>query len=408
MMDVLAIRKQFPLFARRAAPFAYLDSAATTQKPQCVLDALVDFYSRRNSNIHRGAYALAEAATALYESARARLARFVGAAGAHEIVFQKNTTEAINLVAFAWGREHIGRGDEIVASVAEHHSNFVPWLELCRRSGARLRVVPLQGERVDANAFLSALSRKTKLVAIHHVSNVLGRAAPLREITEAARSVGARVLVDAAQSAGHLPLDVQALQCDFLAFSGHKMYGPTGIGVLYGRAELLSEMPPFSFGGGMIREVGETAATYAEPPRRFEAGTPPIAEAVALAAAADFLDGLGREHIAAHERDLAAYALARLQESEGVCIYGGRDMAERAGLVSFNLRGFHGHDVATLLDERGIAVRAGFHCAQPLMRALGVAATCRASFGVYTLREDIDRLADGLRYAHSVLGSVSS
>lgn len=404
MNVLLRVRSEFPIFTRRSAPIVYLDNAATTQKPTVVLNALTDFYSRVCSNIHRGAYVLAEEATGLYEEARARLAQFLNAGSPQEIIFTKNTTEAINAVAYAWGGRQVNEGDELVVSVAEHHSNFVPWLELAKRRGARFRVIPLSGGQVTVDAFKQVLSSRTRLVALHHVSNVLGSIAPVREIAAAAHAVGAQVFVDAAQSAARLSIDVRELSCDFLALSGHKMYGPTGIGVLYGKAETLAEMPPFLFGGGMVQEVSSDHVSYIQPPRRFEAGTPPIAEAIGLAVATDFLRGLGWTTIREHEQDLVAYARTRLGEIRGMQLFGPSDASECSGIVSFNLRGIHSHDVATLLGEKGICIRAGFHCAQPLMRELGVSSTCRVSFGVYNTREDIDSFSDALQYVCSVLG----
>lgn len=399
------VKDYFPLFKNHAPPFVYLDNAATTQKPQVVLDALTKFYARDNSNIHRGMYTLSERATEKYEHARVQVAKFINAASPREIIFAKNTTEAINLVAYTWGEEHIKAGDEIVVSVAEHHSNFVPWLLLARRKKALLKVAPLSADgRITAESIAGQLSKKTKLLAIHHVSNVLGAIAPLEEVIGIAKKQGVMVLVDAAQSIAHMPVNVRMLQCDWLAFSGHKMYGPTGVGVLYGREEVLSCMPPFIAGGGTIKEVGLDKVDFADPPQKFEGGTPPIAEVIGLEAAIAFIDKLGFKAIKKHEADLLSYALTALSGIKKLQAYGPEDKAVCTSIISFNLEGIHSHDVASLVNEKGVALRAGFHCAQPLMQALGILTTCRISFAVYNTREDIDRLVSALQYAQELLG----
>lgn len=403
MEKFLTIKKQFPIFGNDKN-LVYLDNAATTQKPQEVLDALEDFYVRFNSNIHRGIYSLSELATEKYEQARLKAVQFINAASAREIIFVKNATEAINLVAYTWGEKNIKAGDEILVSVAEHHSNFVPWQQLARRKRAVFKIIPINSEGlITKENIIQQLSNKTKLLAIHHISNVLGTIAPLNEVIKIAQKFGARVLVDAAQGVAHLPVDVQKLDCDWLAFSGHKMYGPTGVGVLYGKEELLADMPPFMFGGGMIKSVQLENSDWADLPQKFEGGTPPIAEVIGLEAAIDFIERFGFDRIRKHEEDLLNYGLSRLSEMKEVEIYGPKNSRDCRGIISFNLEGVHSHDVATLVNDKGIALRAGYHCAQPLMAALGTPATCRISFGVYNSREDIDRLVSALQYVLSVL-----
>jgi cysteine desulfurase/selenocysteine lyase len=396
------VQADFPILSRRigeaGAPLSYLDNAATTQKPRAVIDALGGYYTRSNANVHRALHTLGEEATALYEESRELLRGFLGARSVREIVFTRGTTESINLVARAWGSSALQAGDEIILSEVEHHSNLVPWQMIAAERGAALRFLPL-GE--DGALRLEELERlwspRTRLVAVTHVSNVLGAITELRRISAFARERGVPVLVDAAQSAAHLPLNVQELGCDFLALSGHKMYGPMGIGVLYGREELLEAMPPFQGGGEMIRAVWPDRATWNELPFKFEAGTPNVEGALGLAAAVAYLDSLGAEAVRSHEDRLTRYALARLRELAGVQLYGGElPPAARTGVISFNLQGIHPHDVAQFLDARGVAVRAGHHCAQPLMRRLGVAATVRASLALYNSEADIDRLLDAL------------
>jgi cysteine desulfurase/selenocysteine lyase len=398
-LDVRSARADFPFLEREinGHQLAYLDNAASTQKPQAVLDTLIEFYRMRASNVHRGVHTLSEEATLAYEQARETVAAFVGARDSRGVVFTRNTTEAINLVAYAWGRAHIGPGDRIVVTEMEHHSNLVPWQVLAREVGAELSYVPVTpGGRLDLDALDRLLDGPVKLVAFVHVSNVLGTVNPADEIVARAHAAGALALVDAAQSVPHMQVDIGALNCDFLAFSGHKMGGPTGIGVLCGRLELLDAMPPFLTGGGMIRRVGREQATWDDPPGKFEAGTPAIAEAVALGAAVDYLSAVGMERIWAHEQSLAAYALEALAALPGVRVFG-PPASERGGIVCFTVARIHPHDLAQMLDERGIAIRAGHHCSQPLHAALGLPATARASFYLYNTCEEVDRLVAGIQ-----------
>jgi cysteine desulfurase/selenocysteine lyase len=396
-LDVERIRRDFPILRRamRGKPLVYLDSAASAQKPRAVIDAISAFYETSYANIHRGVYELSETATRLHDEARAKVRRLLGAADPREIVFVRNTSEAINLVAQSWGRGRLRAGDEILITTLEHHSNIVPWQLLCEQSGARLVVAPVtdRGE-VPLDSFEALLSERTRLVAVSHVSNALGSVQPVAEMAALAHGAGALVLVDGAQAVPRMAVDVQALGCDFYAFSGHKLYGPTGIGCLYGRRELLEAMPPWQGGGDMIAEVRFEKTTYAEPPHRFEAGTPDIAGAVGLGAAIDYLLELGFERIAEHERELLAYGTELLEAIPGLRIVG--TAPAKIGVLSFVLDGVHPHDVGTILDQEGIAIRAGHHCAQPLMERLGVPATARASLGVYNTRGDLDRLAAGI------------
>jgi cysteine desulfurase/selenocysteine lyase len=391
------VRGDFPILETRprGRPLIYLDNAATTQKPRQVIDAVSRFYASANANIHRGVYGLSEQATEAYDSARSRVARFLGARRASEIIFTRGTTESINLVAQSWGRATLRPGDEILVTAMEHHSNLIPWQLVAEQTGAVLKAAPLteRGE-LDLDAWRALLSQRTRLVAVAHVSNALGTINPVRELADAAHALGALVLVDGAQSAPHFPVDVGALGCDFFACSGHKLYGPTGIGVLFGRAELLERMPPWQGGGGMIASVTLERATWAEPPARFEAGTPPIAGAIGLAAALDYLEGVGLEAIAAWENALVRQAIERVGAVPGVRLIG--NAARRAAVLSFVVEGVHPHDVGAVLDDDGIAVRAGHHCAQPLMRHFGVPATIRASFACYNTPDEIDALARGL------------
>ncbi len=398
-LDVARIRADFPILQRQVngRPLIYLDNAATTQKPRQVIDALVDFYTNTNANVHRGVHTLSVESTDLYEAARERIARFVGARSAEEIVFVRNTTEALNLVAVCWGRANLKPGDEILATTLEHHSNLVPWQRVAQETGARIRLIHLTADgTVDMEDFQQLLGPKTRVVAVAHASNVLGTISDLADISERAHRVGAVVVADGAQSVPNLPTDVSKLGIDFLAFSGHKMLGPTGIGGLWGRRELLEEMPPFLGGGGMIREVFEDRATWAPLPEKFDAGTPNIADSIALGVAVDYLDALGMDNVRRHEVEVAGYALERLSSIPDVAVYGPRDPELRTGVVSFNLEGVHPHDAGTVLDEAGIAVRAGHHCCQPLHRALDVAATLRASFYIYNSADEVDALVDAL------------
>jgi len=406
-LDPVALRADFPILAREVhgKPLAYLDNAASSQKPRTVIEALAEFYRAHYANIHRGVHTLSEEATAAHEEARDKVAAFINAPDRRGVIFTRNTTEAINLVAYAWGRACIGPGDRIVVTEMEHHSNLVPWQLLAREVGAELAYVSVTDEgRLDLESLGRLLKRPVKLVAFTHISNALGTVNPAQEIIARAHAAGARVLVDAAQSVPHLQVDVCLLDCDFLAFSGHKMCGPTGIGVLYGRPELLEEMPPFLTGGGMIRRVGRTEATWNDLPWKFEAGTVAIAEAVGLGVAVDYLSGVGLEAVWAHERELAAYALERLAEMPGVRVIG-PPASERSGVIAFTVtatgmaESIHPHDLAQALDWEGIAIRAGYHCAQPLHERLGLKATARASFYLYNTREEVDRLVQGIQRA---------
>ena len=404
-LDVEAIRHDFPILIRavRDRALVYLDNAATTQKPRSVIDAMDRYYEEENANIHRGVHFLSQQATFSYERARGRLAKFVNAPESAEIVFCRGTTEAVNLVAHGYGRQQLGAGDEILVTHMEHHSNIIPWQVLCEATGARLVVAPItdSGE-LDLDAFAEQLSARTRLVAVTHASNVLGTINPVRQLCDLAHERGAVVVVDGAQGAPHLPVDVQALDCDFYALSGHKLFAPTGIGILYGRRALLEAMAPYETGGSMIQSVTFESTTYAEVPNKFEAGTPNIAGAIGLAAAVDYLNHLGVEHIAAYETQLLDYATDRLQAVEGLRLFG--TGADKVSVLSFDLEGAHPHDVGTILDAEGIAVRTGHHCAQPLMARYGVAAMSRASLAFYNTRHEVDVLVDGLRKVQEVLG----
>jgi len=404
-LDIERIRQDFPIFALRpyGKPLAYLDNAATSQKPRAVIDAIEEFYCFRNSNVHRGVHYLGQAASEAYEGARETLQRFLGARAPGEIVFTRSATEAINLVAQTYGRRHVREGDEVLVSVMEHHSNWVPWQMLCEERGAALRVIPMtDAGEFDLTDLEGLLTEKTRLVAATHVSNVLGTVNPVRRVADAAHAVGAAVLVDGAQSAPHLPIDVGELRCDFFACSGHKMLGPTGVGVLYGRGELLDAMPPWQGGGEMIESVSLTKTTFREPPARFEAGTPPIAGAIGLAAAVDYLESVGRAEAAAYEGELLAYGTALLDDLEGIRLVGAA--RERVGVMSFVVEGVHPHDVAQVVDGEGVAIRGGHHCAQPLMERLGIPGTARASLAFYNTRADLDALAGALVRVREMFG----
>ncbi len=401
-LNVESIRKDFPIFQRtvRGKRLIYLDSAATAQKPRCVIEAEREFYERYNANVHRGAYLIAEEATAAYEAAREKVAHFLNAPSKETILFTRGTTEAINLVAYSWGWANLREGDEILLTEMEHHSNIVPWQLIAERRGAKIKVVPITDDGVlDMDAFARSLSERVKIVAVTHVSNVLGTVNPVKEICRKAHEVGAVVLVDGAQAAPHLPVDVQDIGCDFYALSGHKMCGPTGSGALYGRKELLEAMPPFLGGGEMIRTVTFERTTFNDVPYKFEAGTPPIAQAIGLGAAVDYLTRIGMEQIRAHEMELVAYALERLREVPHLTLYGEAPPEKRGGVIAFNLGDIHPHDLATFLDAHGICIRAGHHCAQPLMRRLGVAATARVSFYLYNTPDEVDALVTALHHA---------
>jgi cysteine desulfurase/selenocysteine lyase len=406
LFDIVTLRREFPILnqAVNGKTLAFLDSAASSQKPRRVIDCLEDYYQRYNANVHRGIYRLSEEATFAFERARGKVARFINARSQREIVFVRNTTEAINLVARSWGDANLREGDRILLSIMEHHSNLVPWQMLAQRTGAKLEFLPIDGEGRLALDNLEVQLEGVRLVAITQQSNVLGTINPVAEITQRAHAVGALVLVDGAQSVPHMPVDVQALDIDFLAFSGHKMCGPTGIGVLWGRRAILEQMPPFLGGGSMIKVVGLHESTYADVPARFEAGTPAIAEAIALGEAVDFLQEIGMDRIYAHERELLGYALERLTEVEGLRVYGPTTTEMRGGAVSFTLDGVHPHDVAAVLDGEGIAVRAGHHCAQPLHAHYDIPATTRASFYLYNIPEEIDRLVAALHKVRTLFG----
>ena len=404
------VRASFPALEREVngQPVAYLDSGASAQRVLASIQA-VDRYERtHHSNVHRGAHTMSAEATAAYEGARATVADHIGAADRREVVFVRNATEAINLVARAWGDGNVGEGDRIVLTEMEHHSNIVPWQQLAERTGAEIDWIPITAEGLlDMEALAALLERGPKLVAVTHVSNVLGTENPLAEISRLAHDAGALVLADGAQAAPKLPLDVAALGIDFYAMTGHKLYAPTGIGALWGRLELLREMQPFLGGGSMIRKVTTVGTTYADPPARFEAGTPAIAQAIGMASALRWLGALGMDAVLAHERQVADHALERLAEVPGLRVFGPPRGSERVGPVSFELEGVHAHDVSEILDRHGVAVRAGHHCAQPLMERLGIAATARASFAVHTVPEEIDRLVDGLHDARKVFGLIA-
>jgi cysteine desulfurase / selenocysteine lyase len=399
------VRAAFPALEREVGgkPVAYLDSGASSQRVLASIQAVDRYERRHHSNVHRGSHTLSAEATAAYEGARATVADHIGAADRREVIFVRNATEAINLVARAWGDANLGAGDRIVLTEMEHHSNIVPWQQLAERVGAEIDWVPITDDGLlDLDAYAKLLERSPKLVAVAHVSNVLGTENPLTEIARLGHEAGALVLADGAQAAPKLAVDVGGLGVDFYALTGHKAYGPTGIGALWARLELLREMPPFLGGGSMIRKVTKERTTWADPPARFEAGTPAIAQAIGLAAAFRWLDALRMEAVTAHEQEIAAYALERLGDVEGLQIFGPPTSPTRLGPVSFELDGVHAHDVSEILDRHGVAVRAGHHCAQPLMDRLGVNATARASFGVYTTPEEIDRLVEGLEDARRV------
>jgi cysteine desulfurase/selenocysteine lyase len=403
-LDLQAIRSQFPILSRTVndKPLVYLDNAATSQKPQCVIDALSDYYSRYNANIHRGIHTLAEEATLAYEATRFAVREFIGAASEEEIIFSRGTTEGINLVAYAWGRQHLKAGDEILISGMEHHSNIVPWQILCQEKNAVLKVIPVTDEgELSMEVYKNLLSDKTKLVSIVQVSNALGTVNPVKEMIDAAHSVGAKVLVDGAQSAVHLDIDVQAMDCDFFAFSGHKVYAPTGIGVLYGKKELLESMPVFHGGGEMIKEVTFEQTTYNDLPYKYEAGTPNIADTIALKTALDYIQNIGKATIRKHENELLAYATAALESIPGLRIIG--KAKEKVSLVSFIVKDIHPQDIGILLDNLGIAVRTGHHCTQPLMKRFGISGTVRASFALYNTKEEIDILIAGMQKSIKML-----
>jgi cysteine desulfurase/selenocysteine lyase len=406
-LDAHTLRKDFPIFEQEfhGKPLAYLDSAVTAQKPRQMLDAMQEFYETSYANVHRGVYALSERATASFEGAREKLRALINAPAAREVIFTRNATEGLNLVAYAWGLSNLGPGDVVVVTELEHHSNFVPWQYIAGRTGADLRMIPLgEGGELDVDALDSVAGQgRLRVVATNLVSNALGTVNPVEKLAAWAHEQGAIMVVDAAQAAPHRKIDVQTLGCDFLAFSAHKMCGPSGVGAVWGRAQLLEEMEPFNLGGHMIRRVQLEETTWGDLPHKFEAGTSPIAEAVGFGAAVDYLTQVGFEAIEQHEHDLTAYALERLVDVPGITLYG-PPPERRAGIVSFNLEGVHPHDVSQVLDMEGVAIRAGHHCCQPLMQKLGVAATNRASFYLYTIPDEIDRLVQGLHRVNKIFG----
>jgi cysteine desulfurase / selenocysteine lyase len=395
--DARKLRADFPILSREVhgRPLVYLDNAATTQKPQAVIDAMSHYYASDNANIHRGVHLLSESATEAYEAARRTVQHFLNAEDRSEIIFVRGTTEAINLVAQTYGRAHVGAGDEIVISAMEHHSNIVPWQMLCEEKGARLRVGPINDDgELLLDEFEALMSSKTRLVAVTHVSNALGTVNPIRRVVEMAHRWNVPVLVDGAQAVPHEPVDIRALDCDFYAFSGHKIYGPTGIGVLYGKRQLLDAMPPYQGGGDMIRSVTFEKTLYNQLPYKFEAGTPHIAGAIGLGAALDYLTGIEIEGVRTHERELLAYGTAALSSVPGLRLIG--TAKEKAGVLSFVMENIHPHDIGTILDQQGIAIRTGHHCAQPLMQRFGIPATARASLAVYNTASEIDALVAGI------------
>jgi cysteine desulfurase / selenocysteine lyase len=405
MLDLQKIRADFPILQREVypgVPLIFLDSAASSQRPAAVIDAMDNYYREHHANVHRGIYTLSEEATNAYEEARERIARFINAPGSEQIIYVRNATEGFNLVAYSWARHNLKEGDEILLTEMEHHANLVPWQMLAKERGVTLLFLPfLEDGTLDLTLLPQLLTEKTKLFSFTAVSNVLGTVNPVRQLVDAAHAVGALAMVDAAQAAPHMPVDVQAWDCDFMAFSGHKMCGPTGIGILYGKRELLDAMPPFMGGGDMILRVRLEESTWNELPWKFEAGTPAIAEAIGLGTAVEYLSGIGMEEIHAHEQHITGYALEALSEIPGLNILG-PSAAQKGGVASFTLAGVHPHDIAELLDKRGIAVRAGHHCAMPLHQKFGVPATTRASFYLYTTTSEVDQLVAGLHHVREV------
>ncbi len=407
-MDIKAVRSQFPVLAQSVSgqPLAYLDSGATTQKPQVVIDAIREFYEQDNANVHRGIHALSERASEQFDSARERIARFLGASDSAELIFTRGTTEAINLVASSFVRPRLKAGDAVVTTIMEHHSNFVPWQQLCLKAGAELRVVPIDAAgQLRLDVLRSMLDASVTLLAVTHVSNVLGTVNPIQKIAGIARDKGIPILVDGAQSVAHLPVNVTELGIDFFAFSGHKLYGPTGIGGLWARREHLEAMPPYQFGGDMIASVSVEASTWNDLPYKFEAGTPDIAGAIGLGMAVDFLSKIGRDEVAAHERALLSYLYDHVAAIDGLSILGPRSPQHRSGLIAFTVDGIHPHDLASIADQHGVAIRAGLHCAEPLHRSLGLTASARASLGVYSNERDLDQLLEAIKEAQTVFGA---
>lgn len=404
MSKALVDRKEFPLLAKNPK-LHYLDSAATSQKPRAVLDAMRDYYENDNANPHRGAYELSARATERYHQARERIAKFVGVSDAACLIFVRGTTEALNLIAWTWGKANVGEGDEIVVTGMEHHANFVPWQQIAIERKARLKIARVTDDgSIDMDDLRKQVTAKTKLIAFNHVSNALGTINPVSDIVSLAQTVGAITVCDGAQAVPHLPVNFDRLGVDFYAFSGHKMLGPMGSGALIGRRALLEKMPPYQTGGDMIAVVGDERSTWNVLPHKFEAGTPNVADAVGLAAACDYLDAIGMDRIRAHELELMEYAVERMRGVSGVTMYGPEDLQKRSGVVSFTLEGVHPHDIATILDQDGVCIRAGHHCAQPLMRRMNVPATARASFYVYSTRDDIDALVKSVERVNEVFG----
>ncbi|MGC8685234.1 MAG: cysteine desulfurase [bacterium] len=404
-MDIEKIRKDFPVLSRmvRNKPLVYLDNAATTQKPLSVIEAISNLYKNYNANVHRGVYLLAEEATQAYEDARESVRRFINASSTKEIVFTRNATEAINLIAYTWGEANIKPGDEIIVSIMEHHSNYVPWFRLARKKGADIKIIPAKANgELDIDTFKSILSSRTKLVGIAHMSNVFGTINPVKEITSLAHSYGAIVVVDGAQSAPHMKINVKEMDCDFFALSGHKMLGPTGIGALYAKESYLASMEPFLSGGEMILRVTLDSVNYNELPWKFEAGTPNYEGAIGLKSAIEYLENIGMDNIETYERELTSYALEKMQTVPGIFIYGPLDPAKKGGIIAFNMKDIHSHDIGTILDSEGIAIRAGHHCAQPLMIDCGVSAMARASFYFYNTKQEIDILVSALKKAKEI------
>ncbi|MEM7335828.1 MAG: cysteine desulfurase [Chloroflexota bacterium] len=405
MLNINKVREDFPILqveAHPGVPLIYLDSAASSQKPAPVINAMNQYYEMYNANVHRGIHALSEAATNAYENARERIAKFINAPDSAELIYVRNATEAFNLVAYSWGRANLGPGDEVLITEMEHHANIVPWQMICAEKGATLRYVPFAEDgTLDLANLDELLNDKTKLFSFTAVSNVFGTVNPTKKLIDSAHAVGALAMIDAAQSVPHMPVDVQALNCDFLAFSSHKMCGPTGMGILYGKRELLEAMPPFMGGGDMIRRVSMEKSTYADLPHKFEAGTPSIAEGIGLGAAVDYLSSLGMENVHAHEQFITNYAVEALSEIQGLKIIG-PPAAQRGGVAAFEIEGLHAHDIAEIVDKDGIAVRAGHHCAMPLHKRLGLSSTTRASFYVHTTTEEIDKLIVSLNRARGI------
>jgi len=404
-INVAKIREDFPILQRQVngKPLVYFDNAATSQKPKQVIEALDKYYREYNANIHRGIHKLAEEATLAHEEAREKVAKFINAGRTEEIVFTRNATEALNLVAFAWGRANIKQGDKIVLTIMEHHSNIVPWQQLAKEKGATVEFIKIDDEGLlRQDEIHELIDERTKIVCVAHASNVLGTVNPVKEITRTAHRFGSLTLIDAAQSVPHMPVDARDMDCDFLAFSGHKMLGPTGIGVLYGKSKHLDSMPPFLCGGEMIKEVHTTGATWKELPYKFEAGTPNVEGAIGLGVSIDYLRKIGMKNVHDHEREITGYALRRMGEIEGTTVYGPKDVGKRVGVISFNLGDIHAHDLASIMDEEGIAIRSGHHCAQPLMEFLQIPAASRASFYIYNTNQEVNVFIDALEKARKL------